>query len=791
MALRSVALGLLLLITVPTVLRADHAAPPGAPDDAVAQVPGHSLHGEAYNEGPRQAAYLMAGMPKVQFAVSTTNALAQQFFTQGVGQLHGFWYFEAERSFRQAAVLDTNCAMAFWGLAMANINNTNRAGVFIETARKLRDGASHREQLWVDALAEYYREPLKDAKERRRDYIRALENIVFEFPEDVEAKAFLAFTIWESAGDGIAIGSAQAVESLLKEVFAAQPMHPAHHYRIHLWDGEKDPSSIRALPSAARCGQSGPGIAHLWHMPGHTFNKLKRYGDMAWQQEASVRVDNAQVMRDGILPDQIHNYAHNSEWLIQTLNYVGRVRDALALARNMIEMPQHPRYNAIGLTNNGAPYRDRVYDTSNQGRLRMMETLLRYELWDEALALSDTFYLEPTVRGLEQSRRARLMGVAQFARGRTNEGRSQMESIDSAARVLRAERAAVMDAEEARARTEKKSDDEVKKAMTSALDRYDQPLKRLVEWIAELRVLDALPTATLDGLTNDVVALKSVSKERLSLIWLHLGATNQADTLAREAVEGGTNQVQLLANQADVLWRLGRTNDALAAFERLRVLSADLDREMPVFRRLQPLVAHLGLAEDWRAAAEPRDDTGERPKLATLGPYLWKPAQAPDFNLVGADGKRVTLADYRGRPLLLFFYLGHGCVHCLEQLNALAPAAPEFASAGISMLAVSADSPDALGRTQSKARASGGFPFPIVSDADRSVFKAYRAFDDFENVPLHGVFLLDGEGRIRWQDIGYEPFTDVPFLLTEARRQLRQQTDGAQLTRNGFSTERE
>lgn len=32
----------------------------------------------------------------------------------------------------------------------------------------------------------------------------------------------------------------------------------------------------------------------------------------------------------------------------------------------MIEMPQHPRYNAIGLTNNGAPYRDRVYDTANR-----------------------------------------------------------------------------------------------------------------------------------------------------------------------------------------------------------------------------------------------------------------------------------------------------------------------------------------------------------------------------------------------------------------------------------------
>ena len=47
-----------------------------------------------------------------------------------------------------------------------------------------------------------------------------------------------------------------------------EPMHPgSHHYRIHLWDGVKP---ARAEKSAALYGKTAPGIAHAWHMPGHT-----------------------------------------------------------------------------------------------------------------------------------------------------------------------------------------------------------------------------------------------------------------------------------------------------------------------------------------------------------------------------------------------------------------------------------------------------------------------------------------------------------------------------------------
>src|SRR5690348_13758293 len=77
-----------------------------AAEPATGPLPGHSHRGEAFNEGPRQAAYLMGNTGKVSFPVSTKSPEAQAFFLQGVGQLHGFWYFEAERSFRQAAKLD-------------------------------------------------------------------------------------------------------------------------------------------------------------------------------------------------------------------------------------------------------------------------------------------------------------------------------------------------------------------------------------------------------------------------------------------------------------------------------------------------------------------------------------------------------------------------------------------------------------------------------------------------------------------------------------------------------------
>jgi peroxiredoxin len=123
--------------------------------------------------------------------------------------------------------------------------------------------------------------------------------------------------------------------------------------------------------------------------------------------------------------------------------------------------------------------------------------------------------------------------------------------------------------------------------------------------------------------------------------------------------------------------------------------------------------------------------------------------------------------------VLVIFYLGYGCLHCVEQLSAFEPVAEDFRQAGVSIVAVSTDAPAGLEQSYSALKRPTGFPFPLVSDEPLSIFKAYRAYDDFEKKPLHGLFLIDAEGLVRWQDISHDPFKDTKFLLAEAKRLLK------------------
>jgi len=129
------------------------------------------LHGETFSEGPRQQAHLIAGTGDVHFPATSSHPKVQAFVDQGVGQLHGYWFFEAERSFRQAASFDPDCAIAYWGMAMANTNNEGRARGFITEADKRKEKASPRERAYIESLKAFYnrdREKEGDFNESRR-----------------------------------------------------------------------------------------------------------------------------------------------------------------------------------------------------------------------------------------------------------------------------------------------------------------------------------------------------------------------------------------------------------------------------------------------------------------------------------------------------------------------------------------------------------------------------------------------------------------------------------------------
>jgi peroxiredoxin len=165
-------------------------------------------------------------------------------------------------------------------------------------------------------------------------------------------------------------------------------------------------------------------------------------------------------------------------------------------------------------------------------------------------------------------------------------------------------------------------------------------------------------------------------------------------------------------------------------------------------------------------------DFGERPDPASLGPVQWQPQPAPALALPRADGGTFDLAANRGRPTLVVFYLGFGCLHCVEQLRALGPKAAAFAELGIDVVAVGSDPADKAAASLAAMSAEERFPFPLLADPALAAFRAWRCHDDFESMPLHGTFLVDAAGRVRWQDISFEPFTELAWLVGESRRLL-------------------
>ena len=699
-------------------------------------LPGHSSHGEAFNEGPRQAAVLLLGMPRIDFPVTTAKPEAQAFFNQGVGQLHGFWYFEAERSFRQVAFLDPACAMAYWGMAMANVNNETRAKGLLTQATARKASASPREKLWITQLENYYRVDKRDPKARAVEAIRDLETIVQDYPADIEAKAFLVWKIWDS-DDEAPISSRQAVDALLDQIFAVRPDHPAHHYRIHLWDGTKP---VRALGSAARCGQTSPGIAHLWHMPGHTFSKLRRFDDAAWQQEAATRVDNAHIMANFLLPDQIHNYAHNEEWLVRTWNELGRSHEASALAANLIAMPRHPDWNTLDKTGSSASF----------GRIRLLETLEKWERWEDLAATADSSWIGPVSQVAPEAIRLRAIGVAAFEL-------DHPERLTEALRQL-----------EALEKRDLPKSSEKEKPGAKVEDKEKKKPHPAEAALAELRARRAVliePAEAPRWLDQAGDKMSAVARARC---WLRL----KQPAKAGELVAKFPGDLAGLAAKAEVLLACGREPEARQAFAALSNVAFALDADLPVAHRLKELAPKLAPNAPWPPVAPVRTDSGERPALETLGPKLWQPPRAPNWEATSLDGAVMSGSSLQGKPYLLLFYLGAGCSHCVEQLQVFTKSAPEYAAAGIGVHAISTETTGEASRLNDVLVPAGAPPFEVLCDSELKAFRAFRAFDDFEGEPLHATVLVDAAGRLRWIDISWKPFLDTAFLLAEAKRLL-------------------
>ncbi|WP_067682305.1 thioredoxin-dependent thiol peroxidase [Nocardia miyunensis] len=123
---------------------------------------------------------------------------------------------------------------------------------------------------------------------------------------------------------------------------------------------------------------------------------------------------------------------------------------------------------------------------------------------------------------------------------------------------------------------------------------------------------------------------------------------------------------------------------------------------------------------------------------------------APGFTLPDADGKPVSLADYRGRKVIVYFYPAASTPGCTKQACDFRDNLAELGGAGIDVIGVSPDKPAKL----AKFRDNEKLTFPLLSDPDREVLTAWGAYGEktMYGKKITGVirstFLVDEEGTI-------------------------------------------
>lgn len=133
-----------------------------------------------------------------------------------------------------------------------------------------------------------------------------------------------------------------------------------------------------------------------------------------------------------------------------------------------------------------------------------------------------------------------------------------------------------------------------------------------------------------------------------------------------------------------------------------------------------------------------------------MSQWLQEGQQAPDFTLPDAHGNQVSLSDYAGGKVIVYFYPAAGTPGCTKQACDFTENLGLLNDAGFAVLGISPDKPEKLAKFSTEQN----LRFPLLSDADKAVMTAWGAFGEKKNYGkiVHGVirstFVVDEQGRI-------------------------------------------
>ena len=341
------------------------------------------------------------------FKVTTQSARAQLFINQGVNLAYGFNHAEAARAFAEAARLDPNCAMAYWGHAFVlgpNINapmdpkDEPTAFELVQKARNLKPKTSRREQAYIDALSVRYTGKPEDRQRADRGFAGAMRKLVASYPTDLDAKTIYAESLMDLrpwnywTRDGRPYAETGDVQAMLEQVLAGNPKHPgALHYWIHLWEPTDTPE--RAEAEADRLLPLMPGAGHIVHMPAHIYMRVGRHADVVKSNQLAAKADEdyiAQCRAQGLYP--LGYYPHNLHFIWMGASASGQKQLAVDAATKVANAIPREALGTVPIV---------------QGFLVVPYwAMVRFGMWTEILADKGPTHETPFTRGVWRYARA-------------------------------------------------------------------------------------------------------------------------------------------------------------------------------------------------------------------------------------------------------------------------------------------------------------------------------------------------------------------------------------------------
>ena len=278
----------------------------------------------------------------VHFPVSC-SAAAQAQFDLGVSQLHSFFYPETVKTFTRVADIDPGCAMAYWGLAFAQMPNPlvppfdpaalKRAADAVEKGKALAVDA--RERDWLAAVEPLFLQAdTVDQSERTRRYAAAMDSLATRYPDDAEAQIFLALALLQAADPhDRTFGNQFRAARILERLQVTRPRHPGIlHYEIHAYD--YSPIASQGLAAADAYAAIAPAAPHAVHMPSHVYSMLGMWDRSIESNQATLVV--AQQYAERNFPPGVTNAAepHSLDFMEYAYLQQGRDREALAVVKD-------------------------------------------------------------------------------------------------------------------------------------------------------------------------------------------------------------------------------------------------------------------------------------------------------------------------------------------------------------------------------------------------------------------------------------------------------------------------